>query len=263
MKTRWLAGDGAREAYEAYASNYDDFNQAYGYKYERWTGVLLEKAEKEGMGGKRLLDVACGTGFSFLPMLERGWQVTGCDVSPAMIEIARAKVGDDVSLLVADMRELPQFGLFDLIWAVNDPINYLLSTEELEATLKGIRQNLAADGIALFDVNTLVTYRGFFSGEFVVEGKGRRFTWRSQTSSEEVAPRSFYESRFEATDEPGSESVHRQRHFPEDEVLKAIEAAALKCVALYGEQEGDLYPDLNEEVHSKAVYLCRLTGDGH
>ncbi|HEX5989300.1 MAG TPA: class I SAM-dependent methyltransferase [Solirubrobacterales bacterium] len=257
MKTRWPAGDGAREAYEAFAPVYDDFNRAYGYKYEHWTGVLLEKAEERGIGGRRLLDVGCGTGFSFLPMLERGWQVTGCDVSPAMIEIARAKVGHGASLRVADMRELPSFGKFDLIWVINDPINYLLSTEELEATLKGIRQNLAADGIAVFDVNTLVTYRGFFSGEFVVEGTGRRFVWRGRTSAEEVAPRSFYESRFEATDEPGAEGVHRQRHFSEDEVLRAIEAAGLRFVALYGEQEGDLYPGLDEEVHSKAVYLCR------
>lgn len=257
MNTRWLAGDDARKAYEAFAPSYDDFNQAYGYNYERWTGVLLEKAEEEGISGNRLLDIACGTGFSFLPMLERGWQVTGCDISPAMIEIARSKAGDDASLLVADMRDLPHLGLFDLIWAVNDPINYLLSTEELEAALNGIRRNLLADGVAVFDVNTLVTYRNFFSREFVVEREGRRFIWRGQTSSEEVVPRSFYESRFEATDEPGSEGVHRQRHFSEDEVLKAIEAAGLRCVDLFGEQEGDLYPELNEDVHSKAVYLCR------
>lgn len=257
MKTSWLAGDGAREAYEAFAPAYDAFNQAYGYTYERWTGVLLEKAEDEGMVGKRMLDVACGTGCSFLPLLERGWQVTGCDVSPAMVEIAREKAGDDATLLVADMRELPRLGRFDLIWAISDPINYLLSTEELEATLKGICRNLATDGIALFDVNTLVTYRNFFSGEFTVEGKGRRFVWRGRTSAEEVEPRSFFESRFEATDEPGSEGVHRQRHFSEDEVLKAIEAAELSCVALYGEQGGDLYPGLDEEVHTKGVYLCR------
>jgi SAM-dependent methyltransferase len=255
--TRWPAGDGAKVAYETYAPAYDDFNRGYGYEYERWTAVLLEKAEAEGMGGKRLLDVACGTGLSFLPMLQQGWQVTGCDISPAMVEIARSKVGDGASLLVADMRELPELGRFDLIWAVNDPLNYLLSTEELEATMRGMRRNLESDGIALFDVNTLVTYRGFFSREFAVEEKGRRFVWRGQTSPEDVVPSSFYESRFEAMDEPGAGHVHRQRHFSEREVLAAIESAGLECVAFYGELDGDLHPRLDEDLHSKAVYLCR------
>lgn len=49
--TRWPAGDWAKEAYETYAPAYDDFNRGYGYEYERWTGVLLEKAEAAGMGG--------------------------------------------------------------------------------------------------------------------------------------------------------------------------------------------------------------------
>ncbi len=253
--TRWRAGDGAREAYDAYAPFYDSFNRRY--MYRRWTGVLLEKVEEAGIGGKQLLDVACGTGFSFIPLLERGWRVTGCDISPAMVAVARAKVGDRANLLVADMRELPALGRFDLIWAVGDPINHLLSIEELEAALAGMRRNLAGDGIALFDANTLVPYRGCFSREIVVEEKGRRLVWRGQSSAEDVAPSSFHEARFEATDQPGSERVHRQRHFPEPEVLAAIKAAGLECIARYGEWEGDLYPSLDEDFHSKSVYLCR------
>lgn len=259
MPAQWPGGDGAKEAYEAYASSYDDFNHRY--MYERWTGRLLEKAEEAGMGGRRLLDVACGTGLSFIPMLDRGWTVTGCDISPAMLEIARSKVGDAATLLTADMRELPELGRFDLIWAVNDPINYLLSTEELEAALTGMRRNLASDGIALFDVNTLATYRTFFSKEIVVEQKGRRFVWQGQASAEEVVPGSVYEARFAATGEPDSEHTQRQRHFPEGEMLAAIEAAGLSCVGLFGEQDGDLHPGLDEEVHTKAVYLCRARDD--
>ena len=44
-----------------------------------------------------------------------------------MLERARAKVGDAVELAVADMLELPEFGEFDLVWALDDAINYLLS----------------------------------------------------------------------------------------------------------------------------------------
>jgi len=254
MTERWPAGDAARQTYDAYAAAYDDFNR--GYMYERWTGRLLEKAEEAGARRGCLLDVGCGTGLSFLPMLDRGWQVTACDISPRMLELARAKAGDRAELLVADMRELPELGEFDLIWAVNDAINYLLSGEELEAALTGMRRNLAPRGVVLFDVNTVTTYRGFFSSEHVVEEKGRRLVWQGQMEPQGVAPGSISEARFEAKGEEGSAHVHRQRHFPEAEVLAAIEAAGLRCLGVFGELDGDLTPGLDEERHTKAVYLA-------
>ena len=40
---------------------------------------------RHGFAGKRLLDLACGTGNSFVPFMGRGFRVTGCDASPAML----------------------------------------------------------------------------------------------------------------------------------------------------------------------------------
>jgi ubiquinone/menaquinone biosynthesis C-methylase UbiE len=91
MNENWPAGDSARTAYDAYASAYDAFNR--GYMYERWTGRLLGKAEEAGLRGSRLLDIGCGTGLSSIPMVGRGWQVTACDISPRMLEVARTKIG--------------------------------------------------------------------------------------------------------------------------------------------------------------------------
>ena len=87
MGKKWSAGNEVRLTYDTYAPAYEDFN--HGYMYERWTGRLLETAEAAGLAGNRLLDIACGTGLSFVTMLERGWQVTGCDISPAMLESPR------------------------------------------------------------------------------------------------------------------------------------------------------------------------------
>jgi len=255
MGNKWSAGDEVRLTYDTYAPAYEDFNHSY--MYERWTGRLLETAEAAGLKGKRLLDIACGTGLSFVTMLERGWEVTGCDISPAMLEIAKEKFGDRAELLVADMRELPEIGEFDLIWAVNDPLNYLLSNEELEATLDGMRRNLAPEGIALFDINTLVTYRTFFSREVVVERNGRQFVWQGKLTPEQVEPGVFAEATFEEVGAEGSAHVHRQHHFSREVVEAAFERVGLECIAVYGEQDGALSPGLDENLHSKAVYLSR------
>lgn len=245
----------AGRTYDAFAPSYDDFN--HGYMYERWTGRLMAKAEDAGLQGNRLLDVACGTGLSFLAQLEQGWQVTGCDISPEMVELARAKVGERASLHVADMRELPVFGEFDLVWSVNDALNYLLSPEEFEAAMTGIRRNLAPVGVLVFDVNTLATYRTFFGGEHVVERGGRRFVWRGSIAAEEVGPGMLYEARFEGEGEDVQPHMHYQRHFTESEVLAAIESAGLRCVEVAGELDGNLSRGVDQDRHTKSVYVCR------
>jgi len=253
----WEGGDATKEAYEVLAPSYDAFTLGFGYKYETWTATLLAKAEEEGLRGRRLLDVACGTGFSFIPLLDRDWQVTGCDISAAMIEGARAKVGDRAELVVADMRELPALGEFDLIWAINTPFAYLLSPEELEATLAGMRRNLAPGGLVLFDAMTFKTTRMFFSERFEVERDGKRFTWTGSLAPDEVRPGMVGGGRLEEKGRPEITQDHAMRHFSEAETRAAIEAAGLRCERVFGEREGELDPDLDEDEHSVSVYFCR------
>lgn len=255
MSAAWQAGDGAGAAYDAFAAAYDDFN--HNYLNVQWTGRLLARAEDAGLAGKRLLDVACGTGLSFIPMLERGFAVTGCDVSEEMLARARAKVGEAATLARADMRELPAFGEFDLVWALNDPLNYLLDEAELVAALAGMRRNLAATGVLLFDVNTLTAYRNFFGGEKVVEHNGRRFVWQGRAVLAEVAAGGIAEARFAEEGREESRHVHRQRHYGEAEMLAAIAAAGLRCVEVVGELDGRLEAGFDEGVNTKAIYVCR------
>jgi SAM-dependent methyltransferase len=252
-------GQWAEQAYEAIAPVYDDFTAHH--DYELWLGNLLPKLSAHGLRGRRLLDVGCGTGKSYLPMIERGWEVTACDISPAMLELARAKSGGAAQLSVADMRTLPKLGEFDLVWSLDDAINYLLSAEELGDALRGMRANLAPRGLLMFDVNTLQAYRTFFAEEQRVERGGRQLIWRGQGSAG-AAPASISEARFEIEAGPGrpvvETHVHRQRHFPEAEVRAQLAAAKLECLDVYG-HGFDAVPKqpVEELVHSKAVYIAR------
>jgi SAM-dependent methyltransferase len=252
----------ARAAYEAIAPVYDDFTAHY--DYELWLKNMLPELERHGLAGKRLLDVGCGTGKSFLPMLARGWDVVGCDISEAMLEEARAKTDDNVRLSVADMRELPLFGKFDLAWALDDTVNYLLSTAELKQALTGMRANLAPDGLLMFDVNTLLSYRTFFAETAVVERDGRRLIWRGRTAVD-APPGSICEASFEAESAEDDDldqiapEFHRERHFPEEEVLGALEATGLRCLDVFGlEDDGRLEQPLEDLRHGKAIYLARM-----
>jgi SAM-dependent methyltransferase len=242
---------------------YDDFTAHH--EYEAWLTDLLILLERRGLQGKRLLDVACGTGKSFMPMLPRGWQVTGCDISAAMLELAREKGGDAVQLVVANMLALPKLGEFDLIWALDDAINYLLSREELEEAMRGMRNNLAPTGLLLFDVNALPAYRTFFAETEVVERGGKRLVWTG-LAAPDVPAGSICESRLEVMPGDGETGpaeaaalIHRQRHFPEAEVLAAFDGAGFECLDVYGHGlDGIPRQPLDETTHTKAIYVARI-----
>jgi len=247
--------DPVRRAYDALAADYDDFTETL--DYEPWLAEALPVLERRGLRGKRLLDVGCGTGKSLLPMLARGWQCHGCDISPAMVRLAREKVGERAQLTVADMRHLPRLGSFDLVWSLNDSVNYLLDRGELERALGGMRENLAEEGLLVFDLNTLLTYRTFFAERRVVERDGRLLVWHGEASGDQAAG-SLATARFEVEGEAPSVHIHQQRHFPEDEVRGALEGAGLEALDVLGQDEdGGLHQPLRELDHIKALYVAR------
>lgn len=258
-------GRSAELTYEAIAPFYDSYTAHH--DYEGWLAELLPTLERRGLRGRRLLDVGCGTGKSFLPMLPRGWQVHGCDVSASMVEQARAKVGDEVRLSVADMRDLPVFGEFDLVWALDDAVNYLLSEEELVLGLRGMKANLAPTGLLLFDLNTLLGYRTFGAmTEVLAELEdGRSVVWCGEATPS-TPPGSICEmSLVIASDEEEASgadaeriATHRQRHFPEEEVLAALDRAGLECLDVYGQgTDGVPRKPLDESAHTKAIFIAR------
>jgi SAM-dependent methyltransferase len=251
--------EAAEQTYEALAPVYDDFTSHHDYGL--WLGNLLPELHRHGLSGNRLLDVACGTGKSFMPMLADGWDVTGCDISASMIARARAKVGDAARLSVADMRELPLFGEFDLVWCLDDALNYVLSAEEFVQALHGMRDNLAAEGLLMFDVNTILTYRTFFAEVERAERGGKRFVWRGLAATD-VAPGSICESRLEVEDEEGGEAietnVHRQRHYPEAQVLEMLRETGLEALDVIGHgYDAVLQRPVDELRHTKMVYIAR------
>ena len=138
-----MGTDPALLAYEAFAAVYNDFNHSN--DYEKWLGrALLPELRKHGLrDAGKALDVGCGTGRAFRPLLRRGWQVQGCDLSPAMLDLA-AEEAPDVPLVVADMRKLPHLGDFDLVLSLNDSINYLLGDGDLIHALSAMRKSASA-----------------------------------------------------------------------------------------------------------------------
>jgi len=57
--------------------------------------------------GMHVLDVGCGTGAHLEVYKEAGCRLHGIDTSPAMLEIARRRLGDDADLHLGDATDMP------------------------------------------------------------------------------------------------------------------------------------------------------------
>lgn len=100
-------------------------------RYEHWydtaRGVVYDRIEKQAIGralpdsrhGNQLLEIGCGTGHWSRFFAERGFRVTGIDISPEMINVAQREALEDTSFSVADAVSLPfPDGSFDIVVAI-------------------------------------------------------------------------------------------------------------------------------------------------
>ena len=246
---------------EATAPAYDLFTDHH--DYETWTAAIEALARQHGLARRgRLLDVGCGTGKSFLPWLARGWSVTGCDFSAAMLEQAAAKA-PSARLIEADARSLGDIGRFDLVLLLDDVVN-LVPTTDLVTVFGEARRNLAPDGLVVFDLNTLRTFRTFFTAVEVRERDGCVVSWTGKGCSD-LGPGAVAEAVMETfvrDDVDGtwqrSRGTHREYHHPLPVAEQALTRAGLELAAVRGHDEQCRFdPEPDELAHSKLLVVAR------
>lgn len=258
-----ISEDPSLEAYESFAPFYDRYT--HDYMHGPWMANVEAIALGHGLRGRRLLDIGCGTGKSFLPMLERGYEVTACDISPAMVERAReAAAGTSAQIVVADLRDLPVLGRFDLVTSMDDALNHLLTDEELGMAFEGVARNLGAGGLFAFDLNTLGAYRRHFPGDTATDVEGAFFCWRRQGDAASILPGATFSSVIEVFSTDDGEcwrrlsSRHVERHHPRELVERLLRHAGFELVDCRGQVTGGrLEPVADEELHMKLDYFAR------
>jgi SAM-dependent methyltransferase len=253
--------DGAQ--YDALAPAYDLLTADY--DYARWIGEILRWAREHGLRGTRALDVACGTGKSFEPLLADGFEVVACDESRGMLSIAATKVPDPRAIRLHDMRSLPVLGSFDLVTCIDDALNHLLTEADVGDALASMARNLAPEGLLVFDVNTLAMFRGSFAGCEVFDVEDHVFAWRGR-GGEDAQPGCFAEVQVDVFAPAGqagdlwrrTTSTHHERHYPVARIEQLAAGAGLEIVDRRGQSPGVvLHAEIDEQRHAKALFLAR------
>lgn len=219
----------AHDGYAALAPLYDEFVAHPAYRH--WVLSIEATARQLGTHGVRLLDVGCGTGRSFAPLLGRGYLVTGCEPVTAMLEQARRRSPRRVRTACAVASDLPA-GPFDLVLALNDVVNCLPNRCELRRTLAGIAERLATGAVFAFDVTPPAALARAFTGSRARLTARARFEWRPLPG--DAAGRRQAQLRVRTARQPATVTLHRQRAVTAGELQDALAAAGLEVAAVRG-----------------------------
>jgi SAM-dependent methyltransferase len=135
---------------------YDDFAWFYNHYWnEEFHGLafpILERIWLPRVPLKgRILDVCCGTGYLAGLLSERGYHVTGIDVSEPMIGYARKNV-PAAAFQVADAARFRAPATFDAAVSTFDSLNHILTPASLEAAFRHIASVLRRGAPFAFDM---------------------------------------------------------------------------------------------------------------
>ncbi len=112
-----------------------------------------------------VLDIGCGTGAHAIELGRRGYRVTGVDISPSMIDIARRRAlseGVDVEFAVGDIRYLGLGIKYDAAIALYSVISYLTTDQDVLMAFRSVRNHLVDGGLFIFDFWHLPGQRKIF-----------------------------------------------------------------------------------------------------
>ncbi len=105
--------------------------------------------------GRTILDLACGHGRIAIPLAQRGYEVTGLDLSGVFLERAKSdaeSAGAHVRWVHGDMREIPFEDHFDAVISIFTSFGYLESEEEDQKVLGQVHRALKPSGLFLLEV---------------------------------------------------------------------------------------------------------------
>ncbi len=109
----------------------------------------LSYAEK----GKKILEPLCGSGRFLVPFMERGFDITGLDLSEEMLNKLKEKA-PDAKVHRADITEYFTEERFDYIFISSGSVSLFTDIDLCKRTLKKLKEMLTQKGRLVFAVDT-------------------------------------------------------------------------------------------------------------
>lgn len=185
--------------------------------------------------GTKMLDVACGYGRHMEPLVKRGIDVIGCDLSPFMLAEAQKRLKRNgykkKRLVRCDIQNLPFTKVFDCACNMFNSFGYFEKENDNFRVLTSIAKALKPGGLFLFDL---------VNRDFVLRSLARK-DWFVKNGAV-ILEKKWFDSIKNRTeidvsviDKKGKRDYHHSiRVYSYTEISMLLEAAGFKVRAVFG-----------------------------
>lgn len=127
------------------------YDKIYSFKdyrgeVERLIAIVREHLRS---GGRRLLDVACGTGLH-IEYLKEHFDVEGLDINPELLELARQR-NPGIPFHRGDMIDFDLGQMFDVVTCLFSSIGYVKTLDNVERAAGCMARHLTPGGLLLIE----------------------------------------------------------------------------------------------------------------
>ena len=226
-------------SYEYLADCYDRFTMDVDYPH--WADYLEKHFAKSKLPIRTVLDLACGTGSLTCLLAERGYDMSGVDLSPEMLAVAMEK-GRELAVeaplfLCQSMDKLDLYGTIDACVCCLDSVNYVTSPKKLQKAFERVHLFLMPGGLFLFDINTPEKLLGLDGQVFLDETEDTYCVWRAEYSKRRRVC-SYFMDLFRLDEETGlwerGEELHEEYAYTPEELVQYLTEAGFRDIRQYG-----------------------------
>lgn len=215
--------------------------------YVAWAKYIDNKIKSHSdIDVSLVLDLCCGTGTMTMELDRLGYDMTGIDLSPDMLDIARAKAqeagrAENILYLCQDMCAFELYGTVQAVVSCLDSLNHLDSKSDLKKVFDLVHNYLEAGGLFIFDLNSPYKFKNVYgTNAYVLEDEGIYCGWQNIYDKESRIC-DFYTSVF-TENEDGTYSrfddYEREYCFGRREVEKLLEKCGFELVSVDGDIDG-------------------------
>ncbi|MEJ8307185.1 class I SAM-dependent methyltransferase [Saccharibacillus sacchari] len=182
------------ELFDLHENNEEYANpERYDLENEHWKPELPMLLEYAKAAGSIVLEIACGTGRTAIPLAENGYSVIGVDLHEGMLELARRKAkaqNVEVHWIAGDISKLYLPSPVDFAYMTGNGFQHFLTNEDQNALLAAVSKNLQKGGTFLFDTR-------FPGTEELMQPETEEY-WRTAVEADGTESRLYTIARYDA-----------------------------------------------------------------
>lgn len=197
----------------------------------------------------RMMDIACGKGRFSRYLADKGFEVTGIDLSVNSINFARQFERENLSFFTQDMRKVFRVNYFDFVFSFFTSFGYFESDNEDLKSLISIAKGLKQGGVFVLD---------FFNTEYVLKNLVTKESKIIENTEFDIhrwieEPYVFKKISLEVEGHPYS-FTERVRLFRLEDFERLFDKAGMKIVRIFGDYE---LADFDHENSSRMILIVK------